>query len=208
MTPQRRVQLHTDAILKRSGVNGVFVKVRLHNHRWRITEIHVQDKNGCVPDTYAVTLLTPKYWTPEIKAINACLIETASASLPMGVMFRNTGAVVQQNRRLLLRLPIPAKLAVILKVRLAEIEIYEFFADSNLYGRIVEIRKHHRRRPDRHWRGSYRIARFFGIPSSTFTDWLDGQKPRLYHRLVIMLGILGGIPSDIVLLIRVLHKSE
>lgn len=207
---QRRVQLHSDAILERPGVKGVSVTVRQHDHRWRVVEVMVQDDNGRTADTYAATLLTPQYWSLKVRAINDSLTQGANTetSMPMGVTFQEYGAVVQQNRRLLIWLPVPSRLASLLGVKLAEVEIYEFFADSSLYGRIVEIRRPHHHRPARHWRGAYGIARRLGITPAIFTSWLGNRRPKLWHRVVIVLAVIGGIPSDITLLIRVLIRAR
>jgi len=189
-----KYKLHTDVMLERPNVKGISITVLQHDYRWRVTEIRVQNEGGWTTDTYATTLLTPCHWSNKVWIINDKL---RRSSIPMGTMFMDNGAAVRQNRRLLLLLP-----------KLVEIEIYEFFADSILYGRVVEIRRCNQRRPNRHWLGSYDIVRFLGITPATFTGWLNDQKPNSWHKIVIAIAQVGGIPSDIVLLVRVLIHAR
>ena len=206
--PERETQLHTDAILRRPGVEGVSVTIRRHDLRWRIAEIKILGAGGSAPDTYAATLLMSKYWTLKVEAINAELAQAAAgASPPMGVMFRDRGAVVQQNRRLLLWLPVPQALASRLGARLAEVEVYEFFADSVLYGRVVEVRRRSRVRPARRWRGSFAAALRLSVPADVFVGWVGGQKLSWKQKLIVAAAMVSGVPGDVALVVRVLVQT-
>jgi hypothetical protein len=153
------IHLHTDVILQQPGVQGVSVVVHRHDRRWRVAEIKILDASGYVPDTYAATLLTSKYWTLKVEAIDAELAQAAAGvSPPMGVMFRDRALLCGKIVGFCFGFPFRAGVGFAAGAKLAEVEVYEFFAGPVLYGRVVEVRRRGRQRPARRWRGSFAAA--------------------------------------------------
>lgn len=204
--------LQTDALRRETGAAGIVARVLQHDMARRVAVIcTVDDQGRHTPQTYAVTKLCSREWSPQLGEVNAVIAQGAS----MGEAFREHGLSVYQNRRLLLwrvKLPLTAWLARLFDVKtgtLAEIEVYDLFADGHRYGLVLEIKRPGRKvRNQRRCFGSYEFLRALGISREMFTSWLEGKEPTFTQRLLLWLGRLVGVGQGLTFAAAELIKSR
>jgi hypothetical protein len=175
------LELQTDRLKREVGASFVTCDVLRHDvaARNRLVVLSTGTRNQPVheskaPQTVAHALLSPEGWTPQVAAIDD---ELAKGKL-MGETFRAHNMTVRQNRLFKRRLPLEDKcLADLYQVppgTLAEVECYEFWADTVLYAVVTEIKNPARTQtPQRPQLGLASFLHSQGVEHSDFITWLD-----------------------------------
>lgn len=172
------IELQTDRLRKETAACDIHSKVHFHSRtkQWRLTTLEATDANNHHrPQAVAFTLLHVPAWDATITAVDK-LLENHKL---MGETFSRKGYKVRQNRLFRARLPLLnprlAKLYRCSVFQSAEVECYEFWANSTLYGIVIEIKHPHRRQaPERPAIGLHSILQQCGVGRQKIMQALDG----------------------------------
>lgn len=198
------IELHTDRLRKETNADEVVCAVLQHDVERRNRLITIDSIKGGkrTVQTIAYTFLMPHRWAAEVKTVDRLL---KNGGL-MGETFRRNGFTIRQNRLVRVRLPLLSRAFAdkfsCSRWRFSEVEVYEFWASSSLYGFVVEIKnpatKHALPRKSV---GLHSLHRHLGVTTKHMFDWLDGVRP-MPNVMHLALAHIAGVITSFYLYLR------